>query len=324
MQQPAHAGKTAPVNWLQWLYSIYSPDHFHLRAQYYGKTLTVAANRALSDNIQVPVTSWCFGIASFGWVTSSGAPPAQPYRLQIRNTSGNDWTGGQPWASGNVTGDSAVAFPSVARQWLMPRELAKDEQITFTVDNSLGAVPITVDITICTYEAIARSHAVQRKHPLEFLPTSWLEHAMSVYDPDVYCIQPQMYGATIVCAAGTNQVANTGPIQIPQSGFCMGVCSTGWKTAGGQPSFPYRVQVRNTANNDWTGGQPWAAQVVTGDTLQGVPILREWMHPRELAKDERITFGIDNTLNAADGITVDVALFMYEVRERTIERTVAR
>ena len=150
----------------------------------------------------------------------------------------------------------------------------------------------------------------------QYVPQSWLEWIWSIYDPDLYIVQEQSYGTTIVIPASS---VNTGTIQISNANtyFCYGWRTKGFVSAtGAVPTFPYRSGIRNAANNDWTNGQ-WLSAIVSQDNGAGAVYSVDWMLPREVAQNEILQVTIDNTLNAAQAITVDAVLVGYEVRSRT-------
>lgn len=166
MQTPAAQAPAGdvPPTWREWIWSIYHPDLYVIQHQKYGVTIKALANTAgNTGSIQVPVPVYVFGFRSRGRVTADGTYSAQPYRIGIKNATGNDWTNGQ-WLSEAVTGDAAQAFIRPEEIWDLPREVGQNEVLTVTVDNNFVAanVAITVDAVIWGYEVRQRQIPIQR------------------------------------------------------------------------------------------------------------------------------------------------------------------
>lgn len=161
----APAGADVPPSWLEWIWSIWPPDRYVVQHQKYGVTIRAAANSAgQTGGIQVPVPVYVFGFRSRVRVTADGTYPTIPYRIGIKNATGNDWTNGQ-WMSDVVTGDANGAFIRNEETWLLPREVGQNEVLTVTVDNNFTAasVAVTVDAMIWGYEVRQRQTPIQRQ-----------------------------------------------------------------------------------------------------------------------------------------------------------------
>lgn len=161
---PPPSGHLAvPQTWWEWIWSVYDPDKYIIQPQSHGVTIPVTANTAgNARNIQVPVKFFCFRFSTYAIIAATGAVPTWPYRVGIKNGTGNDWTDGQ-WMSGLITGDYRHLF-QVERSWAAPRELGENEVVTVTVDNNLNAASeaLTLDAVIEGYEVRTRNQPIPR------------------------------------------------------------------------------------------------------------------------------------------------------------------
>jgi hypothetical protein len=163
--------------------------------------------------------------------------------------------------------------------------------------------------------AIAAAQVVGKNGP-RWVPQSIEEWMMSVYDPDRFEFQRQMFRRRVALAGAAN---NTVEIQVPLPYFCFGVRALVWLTANGAaPPFPVDMQIQNMNNQDWSGGQT-PGQLLAHDNGPGVAsLVEEWKFPRELDKNETLTITFNNALNigAANAVTCEFYMFGYQVGVR--------
>lgn len=164
--QPAPgAGTIVPQTWTEWMWSVYPPDIYIVQWQQHACTIAVAANsNNQPNNIQVPVKFYCFGFNSCGVVAATGNAPTIPYRIGIKNGTGNNWTDGQFMAQ-ITTGDGGPFVAGTFREWMLPRELGQNEVVVVTVDNTVNAAApaLIVDASIWGYEVRNRNQPIERR-----------------------------------------------------------------------------------------------------------------------------------------------------------------
>ena len=162
---PEQMGRIVPQNWLEWIFSVYPPDQYLLQPAGYGARILAPAGVAgATGDVTALAPLFVFGISSFAVLTATGVVSAVAYSVGVQNATGNNWWGGQ-FMSPTVSGDAALAGAQVRYPWDLPREVAKDERVTFTVDNNIvaAAPALTVDCVIWGYEARKRNQPVQRQ-----------------------------------------------------------------------------------------------------------------------------------------------------------------
>lgn len=133
-----------PQTWLEHIASYIDLDVKTLQEQKFPVAVSVAATTSgNASDIPIPEAFFCFGYRSYGWLTASGNAPAYPYNIGFKVANGNDWTNGQ-WAAPIITGDcvrggATPVSPVAAEYWPWPRELARNERVTCTIDNPYNA-----------------------------------------------------------------------------------------------------------------------------------------------------------------------------------------
>lgn len=148
-----------PQTWQEWVWTVFDARRYGIFRQAYSCTIVAGAGLAGQTNIiQVPNDFYCFNVMSTAWVTAGGGVPNFPYRIGIKNATANDWTYGQ-WSSSALWGTDIRAASIGGQEWMLPREVARNEVLTATVDNNVNAASqaITVDVTLMGYEIRERS-----------------------------------------------------------------------------------------------------------------------------------------------------------------------
>lgn len=147
---------------------------------------------------------------------------------------------------------------------------------------------------------------------------SWQEWVNSVYPPDHFMLNWQLYGVTIAVSGATGSsgggVTTTGNISIQVPSFCYAFRSIGFVTSNGSTTLSgiYRIGIALASANDWTNTQ-WASQCVTGNGVATNDMTFPWM--REIPASTQLTVTVVNPLNTA-GLTVDASIAVIEPRRR--------
>lgn len=153
-----------PQTLQEFIWSLYPPTHYTVQWQMYGLTFVCAAAGVASESWPTfPAPLYAMQIAGQFWNSDTGAGTAFPVRMQVSYATGNNWTSGLfvsgPSLGVGNGGGSGGAFPlaSGIGGWAFPREIAQNDVIQISVDNSLNAVAIEGDMMIAGYEVRERS-----------------------------------------------------------------------------------------------------------------------------------------------------------------------
>jgi hypothetical protein len=162
---PSAAPQLSPQKWLEWIWSIYSPDEFIIQWQGYPVTIAAGANAVATGPIQIPNPYFAFQVRAGSVVTATGAVPTIRYRLGIKNAAQNDWTNGEVMAS--LWSEDNLAGSIYTTEWMLPREVSRNEVLTVTIDNTVNAASaaITVDVMLHGYEVRRRAVPIRRADP---------------------------------------------------------------------------------------------------------------------------------------------------------------
>jgi hypothetical protein len=159
----------APQTWFEWIHTIYDPRRFIMQRQHFGQNMAAAAlTNGVTKAIACPEPFFCFGVRSKARVSAAGgtglnAYPAAGYKIGVKQANGNDWFQGQ-WFAEMITGDISAANMWFFDDWLWPRPLSENEQVTITIDNggSVANDSLTVDVNLVGY--VVRTFTLPQQH----------------------------------------------------------------------------------------------------------------------------------------------------------------
>lgn len=150
----------------EYLWSLFPPTRYIVQAQEYGLTIPSVLGGTVGQASwpAFPAPIFVFNVAASIWTTATGANLPFPVRFGVAYTTGNNWTSGNfanTISVFNGGGGGGFSPSSMLSGFTFAREVAQNDVLTLTVDNSLNpagaAGDLTCDALIFGYEVRRRT-----------------------------------------------------------------------------------------------------------------------------------------------------------------------